>query len=144
LDFVFIVLYCVTLVLLVAVNTHSAALTNTAMIAVAGTGIFDCWEDFRLLKLLKAMNYEVRANVPLARPVSLLKWALFATDLVLVSVALLQAHSRGGTLALLVIAILILLAAGSTVLGLIKTELIGASILFLLPALVWCAFIWTP
>src|ERR1700751_5719749 len=38
-DFLFIVLYCLTLILLVAVNANTAILTISATVAVIGTGM---------------------------------------------------------------------------------------------------------
>ena len=68
-DFVFIVLYCLTLILLVEVNTKSSILKMTTTIAVIVTGVLDYWEDVRLLGLLKIGDFHLRINALLARPV---------------------------------------------------------------------------
>ncbi len=124
-DFVFILLYCITLFLLVVVNTDTPVLTAAAMVAVIGTAIFDCCEDFRLLRLLRKMDSADDLKVALARPVSLVKWTFFAIDLVLVGFALLQAHNRDGAQGLLIMAALTFLAATVTASGYFEIALLA-------------------
>jgi hypothetical protein len=143
-DFVFIVLYCLTLILLVAVNSNTSILTTAAFIGVVATGILDCWENSRLLGLFKTLESGATIEAPLPWPVSLAKWGLFAFDLALVGVALLQARSRHGNLALLAMAVFVFLASGLTALGLLRNRIISVSVLCLFPALLIGAWVWKP
>ena len=98
-DFVFIVLYCLTLILIVAVTADTPILTIATVIAVVATGMLDCWANFRLLGVLKVMDYGTAMEAPLPRLVSLAKWGLFSFDLAFAGVALQQARSHEGKLA---------------------------------------------
>jgi hypothetical protein len=75
-DFVFILLYCVTLILLAAVCARQPPLKITVVVTVIATGILDYWENFRLLSLFKIMESAIAVQAPLSRPVSLAKWGL--------------------------------------------------------------------
>jgi len=79
-DFLFIVLYCLTLILLVVVNANTTFLTVAATVTVIGTGILDYWENFRLLGLLKMQQSYSASQGPLPRPVSLAQRGLFGFD----------------------------------------------------------------
>ncbi|SRR5712692_10428115 len=80
-DFFFIVLYCSTLILLGIVTRVQPALRNILLVTVLGAAVFDYWENLRMLRLLKILAANAMTHSPLSRPVSLVKWALFAVDL---------------------------------------------------------------
>jgi len=141
-DFVFIVLYCFTLILIVAVTADTPILTMATVVAVVATGLLDCWENFRLLGVLKVTEYVTAMEAPLPRPVSLAKWGLFAFDLAFAGVALLQARIHEGKLALLAMAALVFLASALAAIGLLYARIIGASVLCLFPALLIGAWVW--
>ena len=143
-DFIFIVLYCLTLILLAAVCSSTSTLTRVVEGLVIATGVLDYWENFRLLGLFKMMESGVATQTPLSRPLSLAKWTFFALDLAIVGYALLQAKTRIGSPALLAIAAFVFLASGLTVVGLFQNRIIGASVLCLFPALLIAAWFWKP
>ena len=62
----------------------------------------------------------------------------------LVGVSLLQATTRDVKQILVVMAIFIFLSAGIIILGLAKNRVIGASVVFLLTALLIGAWVWKP
>ena len=142
-DFVFILLYCLTFILLAAVCSGTSTLSMAVAAAILAAGVLDYWENFRLLGQFRSMRSGA-AIAPLSRPVSLGKWGIFALALCLVGFALLQARSRIDGRALFAMSIFVFLAAGCTAVGLFRNRLIGASVLCLFPALLIAAWVWRP
>lgn len=141
-DFMFIILYCATLILLGAVGRLESIVRAILVSSVLATGFFDYWENFRLLNLLSIVKRNVLTTTPLSRPVSLVKWGLFAFDLTVVGFAILRATPRTGPIILM--SICIFLAAACTTVGLVRNSVIGWSVLLLFPTLLIAAWIWRP
>lgn len=143
-DFAFIILYCTTLVLLGTACRVERGVKITLVVTVLVTGVFDYWENFRLLRLLELAKDGELISAPLSRPVSLAKWAFLATDLLIVGYALSQGIARTKGSLVTAMSILVLLAASLTFVGLVRNNVIGLGILCLFPALLIAAWVWRP
>ena len=143
-DFVFIILYCLTFIFLALVCSRASGVAMAVGVTIVTAGVFDCWENLRLLGQFRLMTSTTLTKVPLPRPVSLAKWAMFALALCLVGVVLLEARRRVSNPELLVMVVFVFLAAGCTTVGLFRNRLISASVLCLFPALLIAAWIWRP
>lgn len=141
-DFIFIILYCATLILLGAVSRLESVARTILMISVLATGLCDYWENFRLLRLLRIVKRNILTQTLLPRPVSLLKWGLFAFDLIVVGVAVLRVTPR--TDLLVTMSMCLFLGAACTTIGLFRKSVIGWSVLCLFPALLIAAWVWRP
>lgn len=136
-DFLFIVL-------LGFVSSTRPVLRAVLAATVLATGLFDCWENVRLLVLLRIMQSITPSKAVLPRPVSLVKWALFALDLALVVLAILQSTDKTVSPLLIPMTAFVLLAAACTAIGLFRNDFINLSVLCLFPALLCAAWIWKP
>jgi len=143
-DFVFILLYCFTFIVLAVVCSPTSALSRAVEVTIVIAGVLDYWENFRLLGQFRFMTSGAVVDAPLPRPVSLGKWGMLSLALGLLGFALLQARNHIDTPALLVMAIFVFLAGGCAAVGLFRNRLIGTSVLCLFPALLIAAWIWKP
>lgn len=143
-DFLFVILYCATLILLGVVCSAGTVLRMILATTVLATGLFDYWENVRLLGLLRVMQSLNPSEAVLPRPVSLVKWALFALDLTLVALAILRSTNKVAEPLLMPMTAFVLLAAACTVIGLFRNNFIDLSVLCLFPALLCAAWIWRP
>jgi len=113
--------------------------------AVLATGVFDCWENFRMLTLLWIAGANLMSEAALSRPVSLVKWALFAFDLLLVGFGILRETSRSTSRSLLIaMSGFVFLGSLSAAIGIFQNNVLGLSVLFVFPALLVAAWIWKP
>ena len=85
-DFLFIVLYCLTLWLLADAYITQSILPRLAKIAIVVTGAFDIMENLQLCREFRMVNDLAQETVSLTRGVSLTKWTAFAIALGLLAV----------------------------------------------------------
>jgi hypothetical protein len=85
-DFLFIVLYCLTLWLLADAYISGSVLPLLAKIAIVVTGTFDIIEDIQLCREFRMVADLGQSTVSMTRGVSLTKWTAFAIALGLLAV----------------------------------------------------------
>lgn len=85
-DFLFIVLYCLTLWLLADAYITQSILPRLAKIAIVVTGAFDIMENIQLCREFRMVADLAQETVSATRGVSLTKWTAFAIALALLAV----------------------------------------------------------
>jgi hypothetical protein len=135
-DCLFILLYCLVFWLFASAYSTSSRIPALVKSAILVAGLFDYAENFQMFREFRDLAQLSRRTVTATRIVSLLKWGFFAAALWFVGVFLwtISTHTlRSAPLS--AIAILLLLAAGITSVGLFLNRFLGLMALPLFVAL---------
>lgn len=122
-DFLFIVLYCLTLWLLADAYIIQSVLPLLAKVAIVVTGAFDILENLQLCREFRMVADLTSGIVSVTRGVSLTKWTAFA--IVLGLLAIYYWLISGSSVLLKLIAISAGAAAGLTTVGLFHNSIMN-------------------
>jgi hypothetical protein len=126
-DFIFILLYCAAFIFLAHTYGSAGVLPRLATTAVIVAGVFDYWENFRMLHELKVVSQFTDSYVATTSLVSSVKWVALAVLLCCLGLIFLRAiqRDRSHRIILGFLAALFPLSGISIIVGLFHLPLIG-------------------